>query len=814
MTLREFALQPRTRVSQVVIGLLCSGVGIGLRVLLAPYLTGQVPWATSLLAVLVASVLAGSLGAATTLVASAIAGTDLFISPHFGWRLGTLPDALSVAVFVLVASCIAAVAVGLRRLLQQVSERAVTLTHEVGQRELAERALRARSEELISENDAMAHLHALGEHCANASRSVQECLKEILATALRVTGAEKGNVQLYDEASDSLQLVVHSGFPRRFVEFFANVDRSDAAAFGTAFTAGQRVVVEDITVSPIFAGQPSLEVLLEAGVRAVQSTPLTSGTGHVVGMLSTHFSRPHRPSERECRRLDVLARQAADYFDRKRAEEAVRTATEQLQVVTDSMTAPVTRCSRDLKYVWVSKPYAEWIGRPVDEISGRPIVDVIGPAAFEQLQPHFERVLSGEVVRYEEQVVFEGIGARWIAATYTPTLTDQGICDGWVAVVTDVTDRKRAQQSLEVANRQKDEFLAMLGHELRNPLAAIRNAVATASLDGQHRDLVLAIARRQTEQLGRLVDDLLDVARITQGRITLRREPVLLKAVVERAVEATQPYFDEREHTLTVDVTPEDSYVDGDAARLEQVLVNLLSNACKYTNPRGQLSIAVSLVDGEAVIRVRDSGVGIAPQMLPRIFELFVQAERSLDRSQGGLGIGLTVAAQIVDLHGGRLEAFSEGLGKGAEFRVRLPALDASKVSRVVAENGEVGRTKRAQLLMVEDNFDAAEGLRLLLEVLGHHVRVAHSGVEAMNAARVNRPDLMLIDIGLPGIDGYEVARRLRREPTLQDITLVAMTGYGSAEDRSAATAAGFNYHLVKPIDLDRLEQMIRRLPS
>jgi two-component system CheB/CheR fusion protein len=401
---------------------------------------------------------------------------------------------------------------------------------------------------LATESEALSRLRILGQRCARPDAAVQDCLQDVLGTAMWMTAAEKGNIQLYDAASGALRLTVHKGFTTRFVDFFAAVRHGDAATCASAFGSGKRIVVDDVVAHPIFAGTPSLDVLLDSGIRAVQSTPLTSGTGNILGMVSTHWSEPRGLDDRECRLLDLLARQAADYLERKRSEEALRETAQQLRIVTDSMAAPVTRCTRDLKYGWVSKPYAEWLGRPAEEITGRTIVDIIGSEAFEQLGPHFEQVLRGEVVRYEEQVTFRGIGPRWIVATYTPTFDASGVCDGWVAVVMDIDERKRMEEALreheralEDAARRKDEFLAMLGHELRNPLSAIRNAVATATLDGERRNVALAIARRQTEQLARMVDDLLDVARITQGRIILQREPLALKSVVERAIETARP---------------------------------------------------------------------------------------------------------------------------------------------------------------------------------------------------------------------------------------------------------------------------------
>jgi signal transduction histidine kinase len=370
-----------------------------------------------------------------------------------------------------------------------------------------------------------------------------------------------------------------------------------------------------------------------------------------------------------------------------------------------------------------------------------------------------------------------------------------------------------ANEALKEADRRKDEFLAMLGHELRNPLSAVRNAVATASLDDNRRSRALEIARRQTEQLGRLIDDLLDVARITQGRISLRKEPMYLAEILERAIENTKSFIESRGVDLDVSIPASPTRLEADAARLEQVFVNLLANAGKYTERGGRIVIQTMMEPHEVVVSIRDTGIGIAPEMLSRMWNLFAQGDRSLDRSQGGLGVGLTISRRLVELHGGELTARSEGINKGAEFIVRLPALAEPAGDITVSPDPRLPLPSRhARILIVEDNPDAAESLVMILELIGHRVRVVHDGVAGLDAARANPPDLMLIDIGLPGIDGYEVARRIRRDPALKHLVLVALTGYGRDEDKERAIAAGFDYHLVKPVDLSQLGELVSRL--
>ena len=385
------------------------------------------------------------------------------------------------------------------------------------------------------------------------------------------------------------------------------------------------------------------------------------------------------------------------------------------------------------------------------------------------------------------------------------------------ALEAETAERKRAEEELKrrleqlaEADRRKDEFLAMLGHELRNPLSAIRNALVSARLDASRRDRALEIACRQADQLGRLVDDLLDMARITRGTIKLRTRRVRFPDIVARAVETARQLIEERAHSVTLSLPDDDDLpVEADPPRLEQVIVNLVSNAARYTPPGGCIEIVARRDAGEAVLRVRDDGVGIAPEMLSRVFDLFAQADRALDRAQGGLGIGLTVVRRLVELHGGRVEAGSAGAGKGAEFVVRLPVLPLTRLDAVAGVGPEAIPERRARVLVVEDNVDAAESLVMLLELFGHDVWVVHDGGTAITMAQRHVPDLMLIDIGLPGMDGYELARRIRCQPELDGVRLAALTGYGREEDRQRALAAGFEQHLAKPIEISALRRLL-----
>jgi signal transduction histidine kinase len=370
--------------------------------------------------------------------------------------------------------------------------------------------------------------------------------------------------------------------------------------------------------------------------------------------------------------------------------------------------------------------------------------------------------------------------------------------------------------ALREADRRKDEFLAMLSHELRNPLAAIHNAVQILALYGRDPEQVERIRElieRQLSQLVRLVEDLLDLSRVTRGKIKLRRGSVNLAQVVSTAVETSRPLIEARGHQLTVALPEPPLYVDADAARLAQVLSNLLNNAAKYTRVAGRIDLLAELVDGEVCLRVRDTGIGIAPEMLPRVFDLFVQAESSTDRTQGGLGVGLTLARQLIEMHDGTIEARSAGLGRGTEIVVHLPALPCTAVEKApggsASERPGSAMAEPLRILIVDDNMDSAESLALLMRMAGHEVRTAYEGLSAVAEARTFMPDVVVLDIGLPGMDGYEVAHRLRQEPGGDRLMLLALTGYGQEEDRRRSREAGFDHHLVKPINLERFQELL-----
>ena len=382
----------------------------------------------------------------------------------------------------------------------------------------------------------------------------------------------------------------------------------------------------------------------------------------------------------------------------------------------------------------------------------------------------------------------------------------------------EITRSREAEAQLQESSQRKDEFLAMLSHELRNPLAPIRNAVEVIRrLAPPDPKLIMArdVVDRQVTLLARLVEELLDVSRISQGKIALKKEPVELARIISHSVETARPLIDARAQTLTVSAPPTPVWLSADFARLSQVVANLLNNASKYTAEGGRIELIADAQEGEATIMVRDNGTGIEPALLPKVFDLFVQGDRALDRGQGGLGIGLTLVKRLVELHQGTVSVASDGPGRGSAFTVRLPCISAVEpqqpVARAAVRASSSSEVYGRRVLVVDDNVDAAESTAAFLRLEGHEVKAVHDGLQALASLKVFDPHVVVLDIGLPGLDGYAVARQLRARGDTSHVLLIALTGYGQKEDRARAAAAGFDYHYVKPADPREIQAAIER---
>ncbi len=400
----------------------------------------------------------------------------------------------------------------------------------------------------------------------------------------------------------------------------------------------------------------------------------------------------------------------------------------------------------------------------------------------------------------------------WALGIVSPSFDAMGLHTGFSKILRDMTERKLAEEALQAANRDKDEFLATLAHELRNPLAPLRNGLQLLRLTSEPATAreTHAMMERQLSQMVRLVDDLMDVSRITRNKLTLRKMRIELQSIIQSAIETARPLIDKKCHKLNVTMPPQPIYVDGDLIRLAQVFCNLLNNSAKYTAPGGHITLTANVQGEEVVVSVRDNGIGIPPESLPGLFNIFSQVDRSLERAEGGLGIGLALVKGLTEAHGGRVEVESDGQGHGSSFHVRLPIVAAAAViDHPIGSDPD--HQQRLKVLVVDDNPDSATSLALLMKMMGNEVRFANDGLQALAAAEEFHPDLIVLDIGLPKLNGYDVCRHIREKSWGKQALIIAASGWGQEEDIRRAKEAGFDHHLVKPIDIATLKRLVAR---
>ncbi len=504
-----------------------------------------------------------------------------------------------------------------------------------------------------------------------------------------------------------------------------------------------------------------------------------------------------------------------DVTDRERAGEALRQNEARFRQLAEAMPQIVWTADASGAVDYYNRRWQELSGLSPSSGLGQGWELVVHPDDEQRTTAAWRRSIeSGTAYEVVHRLRTAAGDYRWYLSRALPVTDEQGRVVKWQGTATDIDDRVRAEEALREADRRKDEFLSMLAHELRNPLAPIRLALELLDADDpERRRRAREVVARQTEQLTRTVDDLLEVSRITRGKIRLELQEVDVAAVVSRAVDSVRHLTDAREQQLELHLPDDPVRLRADPVRLAQVLSNLLHNATKYTPRGGRIDVTAVRAGRQVVLRVRDTGVGIPRALLDRVFDLFVQADRSLDRSEGGLGIGLTLARRLVEMHGGTIHASSEGPNRGSEFVVRLPALvDApagpTPVAALPGEGEAHDNGGARRVLVVDDNADAADLLCDILRGLGHEVRVARDGLAALAEVASFHPEVLLLDIGLPGLDGYEVAARVRHADREQPL-LVAVTGYGQASDRRRSLEAGFDHHLVKPVDPSRLQAIL-----
>ncbi|HET6412852.1 MAG TPA: GAF domain-containing protein [Anaeromyxobacter sp.] len=846
---------------------------------------------------------------------------------------------------------------------------------------------------LAADLAALTRMHALGGRVVEGG-GIQPLLQETMDAAVAIMGADKGTMQLME--GDGLKIVAHCAHEKPFLDFFAEAE-TVASVCGEATRRGERVLVPDVEKSPVLAGTASLPVLRTAGVRAVQSTPLRTRDGRLLGIVTTHWSKPYTPDDHDLWRLDLLVRQAADLIELKQADEALREsearyrllfknmlegfaycqmifdpegravdfvyrdvngafailtglrdvvgrrasevipgiwsahpellerygrvartgraerfeidfrplgiylsiyvygaqpghfvavfdnitdrkrAEEELAVVT-RLYAVLSRVNEAIVRTRAEQPLYEEVCRIVAEegefplvwvgqVEGRRIVPVVssgtGTAYLREIQVEVDGELgsgpTGTCVREDRPVINDDFATNpatwpWRQSTarhglrasaafplhrggkvvgaltfYAAkpgafTLRQVGLLESLCADVSYALDAleterlrteaeralRESEHSLREADRRKDEFLAMLSHELRNPLAPIRNAayiLEQSEPGSEQAERARGVLRRQSEHLTRLVDDLLDVTRITRGKIALQRSRIDLREVVGRAAEDFRATMAERGIAFGIALPDASVWADVDPTRVNQVVTNLLQNAAKFGGRGDEVQVSLGAEGTRAEIRVRDTGAGIEPSLLPLVFEPFVQGERTLDRSEGGLGLGLALVKGIVQLHDGEVRAQSAGIGKGAEFVIHLPLHGASQLLEGTRPESQAKGGGR-RVLVVDDNWDAAESLADLLRILGHDVDLAYDGPGAIAKIAANAPDVVLCDIGLPGISGYEVAKAIRANGK-PGVRLIALSGYAQAEDVKRAMEAGFDAHVAKPLDPEELARLL-----
>ena len=509
-----------------------------------------------------------------------------------------------------------------------------------------------------------------------------------------------------------------------------------------------------------------------------------------------------------------------DITERRKMERTLAKSLSFADDIIETLREPFIVLDADLRVKTANRSFYESFHVSKEETENRLVYDLgNGQWDIPSLRKLLDEVLTRNksVNDFEVEHSFPNLGRKTMVLNARPFPPSSKHPELILLAVQDVSALRERLDELAEANRNKDEFLATLAHELRNPLAPIRNAVQYLGMEGlTPRDLRTGrdVISRQVTVMVRLIDDLLDMSRISRNKLDLRKERVELATLLESAVEGSQSLIQQCGHELTVSMPPHPIHLDADAVRLTQVFMNLLNNAAKFTDKGGHIWLTAIKEGSDAIVSVRDNGIGISGEMLPRIFEMFTQIDRSLERSQGGLGIGLTLVRRLVDMHDGTIEAHSDGSGQGSEFVVRLPLIPFPLEMPPRIDGVRAAALSGSRILVVDDNKDSADSLAMLLRLKGNEIRTAQDGLEAVRVAETFHPELVLLDIGLPKLNGYDVARRIRQQPWSQNVILVALTGWGQDEDRRRSKEAGFNFHIVKPVELSALESLLADSPA
>ena len=666
------------------------------------------------------------------------------------------------------------------------------------------------------ETQTLARLHELAMRLG-AMTDLAPALQAILDTAVEGQGAAMGIVWLQDAHSGDLVAEASHGFEPEELMLFHRVQAGpEGGSAGNAFHQRRRWVVTDTERDDSFA--PFREAARTAGFRAVHSTPIVTRSGALLGVLSVHHRCSHAPDASDVQLADMCARHAADAIEALRSQEALRESERLYRAIGESIDYGVWIADADGNGTYTSESLLRLMGVSHDEWVKNGWRDIVHPDDSARVFGEWNRcVKSGLQIDQEFRVKCADGSYRHLLGRGAPVRNARGNVVAWAGINLDIHRLKQVENELRELDQRKDEFLATLAHELRNPLAPLRNGLEVmrlASGNPQTVEKARAMMERQLAQMVRLVDDLLDVSRVSRGKIELRRAPVELAAVLRNALETSQPLMTQRGHAFSVDVPPEPIMVDADVTRLSQVFWNLLNNAAKYTEQGGRVELAVRAREGSVEVAIRDNGIGIPPDMQSRVFDIFTQVDRALEKSQGGLGIGLSIAKRLVEMHGGSIRVRSDGHGKGSEFTVTLPAtLGSGRDRREATGRHALPSGPRHRILVADDNGDSATTLSLMLEVMGHEVRIANDGEEAVALAAEFRPEVILLDIGMPKMNGYDACRAIREQAWASGAFVVALTGWGQETDKTRSKEAGFDRHLVKPVEPDMLQKMIDALP-
>ena len=629
-------------------------------------------------------------------------------------------------------------------------------------------------------------------------------LGEILRTLRQLLGADKGLVATLDQRAGRLRALASVGFSGDGKHAIESMEPSSGAC-GRAYLEKRTVTIEDTEADPAFRDYRDLA--RREGFRAVHSKPLITLEGDVFGVLAVHFRSPWRPSPRDEQLVNICSQMASVLAERHMLLADAMQLSRQVEIALESSAVPFCLLQPvrdaagelvDLRWEYLNGAAQRALSLRESVVTGRSGRETF-PSAWQE--PGFigqldRALVSGKTVEFELQVQ-TAPAKPWFRVIASP-------CEGGLAIwFSNITQRKEQEEQLREADRRKDEFLATLAHELRNPLAPIRQATVIARsplATPEQQRWSLEVIDRQVAHMAVLLDDLLDVSRITRAKLEVRKQPTDLKQVIDAALESTRPSFEMREQQLHVDWPRRPLWANVDAMRMSQVVGNLLTNASKYTNAGGSIWLEGREEGGEAVIEVRDNGIGIPPESLEAVFGMFTQLRTTRTQATVGLGIGLALARGIAQLHDATLTAASEGPGRGSTFTLRIP-LCAAPQPPAAAPRPEQAPARKRRVLVADDNRDAAESLAEVLRMEGHEVMLAFDGHAALAAWREHRPDVSLLDIGMPGLSGNDVAAAIRACEGGSDAILVAITGWGQERDRAAARAAGFDFHFTKPVD-------------